>query len=220
MGVRVLDSLRNIKAQKAAQPASWFEFSHLILAGLFGGIAIALVALAAWLLGEPVDVFTREPQQVLNGSFYVGSFSNLGGVIWFASAAIMSFAAILKPAERGGLVLAALLTWAMGLDDIFMLHDRVYPKLFLSEHIVVALYFITIAVIFVRFHRQLSRSTLIGIVITVGFWGLSGVLDLFFNRMGGQLVEDGTKFLGLVVWAAAWVRQAYDDVAGLVQPRT
>jgi len=57
-------------------------------------------------------------------------------------------------------------------------------------------------------------------VFTVGLWGLSGVLDLFFNHMGGQLVEDGTKFLGLVVWAAAWVRQAYDDVAGLVQPRT
>lgn len=214
-----MDSIYDFTAQKAAKPAGWFEFSHLILAGLFGGFAIALVALAAWLLGEPAAVFTREPQQVLNGSFYVGSFSNLGGLIWFASAAIMSFAASLKPAERGALVLAALLSWAMGLDDIFMLHDRVYPKLFLSEPIVVALYFVTAAAIVVRFHRQLARSTLIGIVITVGFWGLSGVLDLAFNNLGGQLVEDGTKFLGLVVWAAAWVRQAYDDVAGLVQSR-
>ena len=205
--------------RKLAQQASWNTFSHLIFAVLFGGLAIAMVVLAASILGESTDVFTREPQQVLDGSFYVGSFSNLGGVFWFAAAAILSFAATLKTSGRGALVLAALLTWAMGVDDIFMLHDRVYPKLFLNETLVTALYFIVVIVIVIRFYRQLSLATLVGIAVTVFFWGLSGTSDRFFNNIGGQLLEDGSKFMGIVVWAAAWIRQAYDDIAALVHPR-
>jgi hypothetical protein len=182
------------------------------LRALFGGLAIALVALAAWILGESPSVFTREPQQVLDGPFYVGSFSNLGGLVWFSAAAILSFAASLKPSERGALILAALLTWAMGVDDIFMLHDRVYPKLYLSEPLLYALYFGAIGIIVFRFYRQLARSTLVGIAITVLFWGLGAGLDQFFNNVGGQLAEDGSKFIGIAVWAAAWIRQAYLDI--------
>jgi hypothetical protein len=197
----------------------WSEFSHIIFAILFGCVAIALVALAAWLVGEPPAVFTREPQQVLDGSAYVGSFSNLGGLIWFGAAAILSFAGSLKPSDRTALLLAAALTWAMGIDDIFMLHDRVYPKLFLNEGVVTALYFGTIGVIVLRSYHQLARSTLVGIVLTVIFWILSQGFDILFNNIG-QLAEDGSKFIGIVVWAAAWIRQAYTDMTRLTIART
>lgn len=203
------------EARKPARQTGWNEFIYLVFAILFGGLAIAFVALAARILGEPAAVFTREPQQVLDAPFYFGSFSNLGGLIWFASAAIVSFAALLKPSNRGALILAALLTWAMGIDDIFMLHDRVYPKLFLNETLLMVLYFGVIVAIVLRFHRRLARSTLVGIAITVFFWVLSGGTDQFFNHIGGQLLEDGTKFIGIAVWAAAWIRQAYSDIATL-----
>jgi hypothetical protein len=206
------------EAGRGVPQAGWKEFGHLLLAVLFGLFSIALVGLAAWFLGEPPAVFTREPQAVLKGSFYVGSFSNLGCVIWFSAAAILSFAASLKPVNRGALVLAALLTWAMGLDDMFMLHDRVYPKLYLNETLVSALYFGVIGVIVLRYFRQLARSTLAGIAIAVGFWVLSAAFDLFFNNIG-QLAEDGSKFIGIAVWAAAWIRQAYGDVARLAYTR-
>lgn len=204
---------------KTALQEGWSEFSHLIFAGLFGCLAIALVALASWFLGEPPAVFTREPQQVLDGSFYVGSFSNLGGLIWFGAAAILSFAWSLKPSDRTALLPAAVLTWAMGIDDIFMLHDRVYPKLYLNEGIVTALYFGTIGLIVLRSYHQLARSTLVGIVLTVIFWILSQVFDTFFNNIG-QLAEDGSKFIGIVVWAAAWIRQAYSDITKLAHSGT
>ena len=211
-----LRPLHDNKDGEAALQGNWSEFRHLILAGLFGCLAIALVALASRLLGEPAAVFTREPQRTLNGSYYVGSFSNLGGLIWFGAAAIMSFAARVKPLHRGALILAALVTWAMGLDDVFLLHDQVYPKLYLHETIVSALYFGAIGVIVLRYHRQLSRSTLVGIVIAVIFWGLSVVLDRFLRGFG-QLPEDGSKFIGIVVWAAAWTRQAYNDITKLAR---
>lgn len=204
---------------KTAVQTVWSEFSHLIFAILFGCAAIALVALAAWMLGESPAVFTREPQQVLDGSAYVGSFSNLGGLIWFGAAAILTFAGSLKPSDRRALLLAAALTWAMGIDDIFMLHDRVYPKLLLNEGIVTALYFGTIGVIVLRSYHQLARSTIIGILLTVMFWILSQVFDMLFNNIG-QLAEDGSKFIGIVVWAAAWIRQAYTDMTRLTISRT
>jgi hypothetical protein len=216
-----MNPIHNHEDRKAAFPAGWREFGHLIFAGLFGCFAIALVVLASWVLGEPAAVFTREPQEVLDGPFYVGSFSNLGGLIWFGAAAIMSFAGSLKPLDRGALILTALLTWAMGLDDIFMLHDRVYPKLYLNETFVSALYFGVMVVIVLRYYRQLARSTLVGIAIAVSFWVLSAVLDHYFNHISiGQIGEDGIKFIGIVVWAAAWIRQAYNDIAKLARSST
>ena len=214
-----MNTIYDNEVGKTAQQAGWSEFSHLIVAGVFGGVAIAFVALASRLLGEPPAVFTREPQAVLKSPFYVGSFSNLGGLVWFAAAAIMSFAGRLKPLDRGALILAALVTWAMGLDDVFMLHDRVYPKLYLNETLVSALYFGTIGVIVLRYYRQLSRSTLVGIAIAVTFWVLSAMIDHFFNHIG-QLAEDGTKFIGIVIWAAAWIRQAYNDITKLARSHT
>jgi hypothetical protein len=216
---RLLNPLDNHDAGKTTLHRAWSEFSHLILAVLFSLFAIALVALASRLLGEPAAVFTREPQSVLKGSFYVGSFSNLGGLVWFSAAAILSFSASLKPLDRGALILAALVTWAMGVDDVFMLHDTVLPKLYLNETLVSAAYFGTIGVIVLRYYRQLARSTLIGMAIAVMFWGLSVVFDRYFNHIG-QLAEDGTKFIGLVVWAAAWTRQAYHDMARLARSKT
>ena len=141
-----MNPTHNKQVGKTALQTGWSEFSHLLFAVLFGCLAIALVALASWLLGEPPAVFTREPQQVLGGSAYVGSFSNLGGMVWFGAAAILSFAGSLKLSDRRILILAAVLTWAMGVDDIFMLHDRLYTKLYLNEGIVSAFYFGTIGV--------------------------------------------------------------------------
>jgi hypothetical protein len=56
----------------------------------------------------------------------------------------------------------------------------------------------------------------VGIAIAVICWVLSAVFDQFFNTMG-QLAEDGTKFIGIVVWAAAWTRQAYNDITKLTR---
>ena len=214
----MFNSLREYIIREPARQKGWGSYSHLVFAFLFGIAAIALVALAAWVLNEPAPVFTREPQQVLEGPFYVGSFSNLGGLIWFSAAAVLSFAAVLKRADRGALILAAALTWAMGIDDIFMLHDRVYPKIFLSDPILYALYFGTIGVIILRFHRQIAFATLVGIVITVAMWVMSAGIDEFSNNPTWQLAEDGVKFIGIAVWAAAWIRQAYSDISKLIRP--
>jgi hypothetical protein len=49
-------------------------------------------------------------------------------------------------------------------------------------------------------------------------WALSAVLDHYFNHISiGQIGEDGIKFIGIVVWAAAWIRQAYDDISQLTR---
>jgi hypothetical protein len=211
-----LNTLRDNQDGKAALQGSGSEFRHLIFAGLGGCLAIALVALASRLLGEPAAFFTREPQRALQGPFYAGIFSNLGGLVWFGAAAIVSFAASLRPWNRGAFILAAMVTWAMGLDDVFMLHDEVYPKLFIHERVVSTLYFGAIGAILLRYYHQLSRATLVGIAVAVFFWILSVVLDLFLRGFG-QLPEDGSKFIGIAVWAAAWTRQAYHDITRLAR---
>lgn len=192
------------------------EFGHLFVAGIFSCLCIALVGFIANYLGKPADIFTREPQTVLEGAWYVGSFSNFGGLVWFTAAAIMSFAASFNPKGRMGMIFAALVTWAMGMDDVFLFHDSLYPKFHLDDDFVYVLYFCLIALIVLRYRGQLVRATLFGIFLTVFFWMLSAVLDKFFNDMS-QLAEDGAKFTGIVIWSAAWIRQAYIDILKLIR---
>lgn len=190
------------------------ELAHLLVGGLLGCMGVTAIALAAHYLGISTDVFTREPQVALGGAWYTGSFSNLGGLIWFATAGVVSFAALFKSKARTSLVMVALLTWAMGVDDVFMLHDYVYPRLRIREIFVYAAYFSAAVLIALRFHAQLERSTLIGVTGTVFFWGLSALFDKFFNA-GIQLTEDGAKFIGITVWAATWIYQAHASLRPL-----
>ncbi len=55
---------------------------------------------------------------------------------------------------------------------------------------------------------ELPPRTSIGIAAAIGFWGVSGILDLFFNDLD-QSIEDGAKFIGISIWAATWVAQAF-----------
>lgn len=197
--------------------SAWLSgLTHLWAGGILGGLGVLLVALVARRMGVSADIFTREPQVALGGAWYIGTFSNLGGLIWFATAGILSFAACFKSQTRTSLAMAALVTWAMGVDDIFMLHDFVYTQFYIREVFVYAAYFGTTALIVLRFRNQLERSTLIGVTGAVFFWVLSAVLDKFFNA-GVQLREDGAKFIGITIWAAAWAYQAYASLTNLLQ---
>ncbi|ARU16471.1 hypothetical protein [Croceicoccus marinus] len=185
------------------------DFAPMAAALGFSAAMLILLAAAMAITGLEGRIFTGEPQDVLKGAFYVGAFSNLGGVVWFSCAAILSFTLAFRPRHGAVLGAAALLSWAMGIDDVFLLHDHVYPHLMIPQKLVMLGYFALASGILLTSVIELPLRTSIGIAATIGFWAVSGILDLFFNHLD-QSIEDGAKFIGIAIWAATWIAQAHD----------
>lgn len=187
------------------------DIAWLGLAILFGALCLGLLLFGMALTGHEGRMFTGEPQDVLDGLWYTGAFSNLGGVVWFSCAAILSFALLYRPRNWMLLSAAAALTWAMGIDDIFLLHDNIYIRFGFHQRLVYATYFLLAFALLVAALLRLRAATAIGIAMTMGFWGISVIMDLYFNKVD-QAFEDGMKFIGVCVWAATWANQAYRSI--------
>ena len=182
------------------------------------GLAIGLSGLlllkgAMIYTGELAEAFTREPQDYLDGKWYVGSMSNLGGIVWFGCAAILAFASTLTSENRVLLFWAAILTFAMGFDDIFMLHDDIYPRLGIGDKEIAFIYALAAGATVILGIRKLPHGSSLALMGAIGFWGLSVVLDRYFNE-GDQFAEDGAKFVGICFWLCGWATAAWACVRG------
>lgn len=194
-------------------PASRLLAVVLIVGMLTGVLAVAATGVFAELAGVPSESLTREPQTVLGGAAHVGAMSNLG-VLAFGVAAVAAglTATVVRGRARGMFAAASIVTSLMLLDDLYLLHDAVYPKIGVPETAVQAAYLLAIAAIVLRWRAELGWVALSGIGLTLAFWALSIGMDTFLNNHPlnvDQLVEDGAKFVGIAVWASVWAALAH-----------
>jgi hypothetical protein len=83
--------------------------------------------------GASFGELSRDPTTVLNGPFYLGYYSNLGVLVWAAAATtallghyLLRRVGHVEPARL--LLVASMITVAIMLDDLFLLHDAVYRE--------------------------------------------------------------------------------------------
>ena len=178
------------------------------VAVLVGLLAVAGTGVLARLAGVSNEALTREPQAVLEGAWYIGALSNLGAIVWAVAAVSAALTAtVVHGRERTMFAAAGAFSSLLLADDLFLLHDAVFPKVGLSESIVQAAYLVVLVVITAKYRREMGLVAVGGVALTLGFWGASVGMDTLFNNAAvnlDQLVEDGLKFLGIVVWAAVW----------------
>lgn len=195
----------------------------IVVVGLLGGILLVIATgVFAQLAGVSNESLTREPQVVLDGPAYVGAMSNLG-VLAFSLAAVSSglAATVVTGRERAMFVSAAVVTSLMMFDDLYLLHDVVYPRAGIPEIAVEFAYLVVIGAIVLRHRGELGAMGLVGVTLTVGLWAFSVFMDTFLNNHElnlDQLVEDGAKFVGIVVWGALWAGLAHNALRHRVQP--
>lgn len=183
------------------------------------GTAIAGLLSLVWLAGTvnvPIAQFTRDPAAVMNGPFYAGALSNVGVLLWCASAAVCFFGASLLRAEvrtshgaaipaqaQPFLLASALFTCLLLVDDLFMLHDLVLPEyLQLRERYVVLTYGLLMLGYLVAFRRLILRTDWLILVMAGGFFACSIVVDKLPETLlpMHHVFEDGAKFLGILGW--------------------
>jgi len=222
--------------------AAWLAvFPYLVLAGCAALILAALAIQAVF--GIPVSELTRDPATVAAVPAYTGAISYVGIVLWCCAASVCIFSAVIlwhQGAERRltlFLLLGGVATAYLMLDDLLLLHEVVYPKLFRTETIDVInrtdapiyLVYLAVAVAFFwRFRSVLSHTPSHLLIVAVVLFALSGVADSLSDLIGADRsprsryfpLEDGLKLLGIGLWCSYFIRVCLERMLSATAPTT
>lgn len=150
-----------------------------------------------------------------------GLVSNTGIILWFGTGAVCIVAGLAVLVSTGqdrftrfALSTGVLSGW-LGLDDMFMVHERVMPKLGVPQEAVMLVYMM-IALIYAALNWRFIFSETWWILALSGVaLGLSMSVDQFID--GGTAivvyVEDGAKLFGIVCWSAFHVLAVMHQLA-------
>jgi hypothetical protein len=158
-----------------------------------------------------LELVIRDLAQTCDLPLGVGLVSNLGYLLWMATAAICWFTAlsdVSRPQGRARELLLAggLFSMLLDVDDMFLLHDR-----YISANVLYLLYIVFAALILARYRDlvwRLGGPVFLGAVLLLGtslvFDKFQKVLPIAYGP--GQLFEEGVKFLGIASWLFFWWR--------------
>ena len=165
--------------------------------------------------GIAIAEFTRDPRGFTGIPVYTGSISNLGVMIWTGGAAICLFTyGVIRNRGKGDLtppflLYAGLFTLLLTLDDLFMLHEVVFPEeLGIPENLTYATYALLAIGLLVLFRSVILKSNFLLLLLALVFLGTSVVVDFFQGMVsipGWYLWEDGSKLFGIVSWTAYFI---------------
>jgi hypothetical protein len=180
-----------------------------VLFGLYATGTLALVALGA-ATNTPLAVLTRDVAATLGAKFYIGLLSGIGALLWCAAATTCFLGAALlrrSTAQRacaGFLLGSGVLLTFLGLDDFFMLHEVVYPRIGLEEGVLVVFYAAGLVALILRYRSVLLDSEIL-------LWAVGALLFLISVLVDG-FVKDATAFedipkaAGICTWLCYYWR--------------
>jgi len=156
----------------------------------------------------PIESFIRNPTAVLGGAVYIGFISNIGILFWAFTTAICLFSSMIhkqdknQASTRQFLFYSGLLTLWLLLDDMFMLHDSIFPyHLMIPEELIYLSYITVVLVYLAKFKTEILAYEYVILSLAFCFFALSVLIDLFIEQQGFvSLIEDGFKLFGITTW--------------------
>ena len=118
-----------------------------------------------------------------------GIISDLGIILWCASASVCFFAAITLHNSRPGektrfLFYSAFLTAYLLFDDFFQLHEVFFPRyLGLDEKVIIAILGVTVISYLIAFKHVIFQTNYIFLLLALGFLGTAAAADGVFAPM-------------------------------------
>ena len=177
--------------------------------------ALVILAIIRLQTRIPVRHLTKDTLVIVGEPFYFGLISNLGILLWCSCAAICILVAIAIPQSRENrkicsfLLFSGILTSVLLIDDLFLLHEEVFPRyLRIPENIVFLTYAIIIFLYLLKFMRVILKTEFFFLLLAFIFLGSSMFFDKniislpqsWLENEGLLLLEDGAKFLGILSW--------------------
>jgi hypothetical protein len=182
-------------------------------------VAMPLLAVGLATLGLGVDPnrILKDPAAHTGFPFYLGFFSHVGVLAWWTAAVSCLIAAAVlwtrhKPAWAA-LAVGGTLSAVLGLDDLLLLHEEVFPNyLGVPEVFIFLIYACWVLIYLIRFrvfHLSMGWQLL---ALALAFFSLSAFMDLtniVWSPWWGLVLEDGFKFTGVCSWATYHTWTAY-----------
>ncbi|WP_205665241.1 hypothetical protein [Caldimonas tepidiphila] len=203
--------------QSLAAPSSRSK-SPLPAIGLTLAASAALLGLVVALHlggGIPIADLIRDPAAITQTPPYTGLLSQVGLFLWAATAAICLFCAGVASRDPADAAMAsffrasAALTLMLGLDDAFLLHEDLLPRIGIPEKGVLLAYAVLTALYLLGFLRTiLARTGYELLAMALFFFAASVVLDVLNPPSIPYLAEDAAKIAGIVSWLAYFSRTA------------
>jgi hypothetical protein len=189
----------------------------------FGAPTGALLVTTLGLGLDPYRLLIDPPTQ-FGQSLYVGAFSHIGVLAWWTAAACCALAALTVRDRTGSgdpvaaLACGAALSALLGLDDLFLLHERALPAhAGIPQNLIFAGYGLWTAVYLWRFRSFHARMDTGLLTTALLLFGTSMVMDVLHllppEHKAGLVIEDGAKLLGTTGWAVYHARIAYRALA-------
>lgn len=156
----------------------------------------------------PLSSFTRDQSVVLDGKPFHGFLSSVGVLFWSwtAASALFYYALLKKSGDKSEfpkfVLMGGSLTLLLLLDDFFMFHEWLLPGLGINEKIVILSYVLFTIVYLVKFRQIILQRDYSLLLMAIFFFILSVLEDMLRLAPGmwHDLLEDGTKFLGIISW--------------------
>lgn len=174
-------------------------------------LTLLILFLVCHVTNTPFAIITRDPLAVTDGQPYFGLLSNIGILFWCAATVICSFSWFVtrhtsQPETKKFLLCSGALTMLLLMDDLFMLHETVFPEMMgIRQRYVILTYMLLTLAWLVRFRKTILASRYIPLLlIAFGFFVISLISDLPSVFVDGEywhhLFEDGAKLIGIVSW--------------------
>lgn len=170
-------------------------------------LLVGTVLLIHFTQNVPVGYLTRDPNQIGGLSAYAGFLSQFGIFLW-SSAATISFMSFKNLGNKNSnndknrfWLSSGLFFLMLGFDDVFLLHERIFPRLGMPETLVLASYFCFIVYYIVRFKSIILTTDYILFFLGISCLGISALIDVFDPNWSYQvLYEDSFKSAGQIFW--------------------
>jgi hypothetical protein len=212
-GSRVITELSHpqVFEQLLRRPGPQLRLVALVCLPVFA--VLGLAKLFSSTHGVPIRQLTQDATTVLDGSFYIGIISSIGIVLWAAAATLCLFTYALLTHSEGSvggpfLLASGLITAVLLADDLFLIHDEIFPVYMGLPGEIFGLFYGAVMVVYLFvFRRLLLQSSYVILLAALGCFGLSVAVDVTYRALTGifpqqhvLLVEDGAKLLGITLW--------------------
>lgn len=191
----------------------------LIPAVLFLAIAAGL----SLLNDVHFSFLTRDPVTLLNGKPYIGLVSNTGIIFWCATSAILLFSskisAIQKRAKNQTLFLffSGVLTTILLIDDLFMMHDVLFPEYMkMGDGVFYSFYGLFLVALLAFYRKIILNTDYLLLIMALVFFGGSALIDSVIVIRSKfdypYSFEDCFKFLGIITWFAYFTKTSFKSI--------
>ena len=191
----------------------------ILFIGLAYAFALVIIMLTFYVgrtYNIPFEKITGDPANYYRAHPFTGIVSNLGALLWCATATACLFAGFhllkSKGKEANFLLLSGFFSTVLLIDDFFMFHDYLFYSFnqVVLEPIIYGLYLVLLLFFIYKYTKLILKNDYVILALAIFFLGLSVLCDLIFPSEGLEyFIEDSLKFMGIVSWMLFFTTTAF-----------